>query len=371
LNGLPLERGLRAALLGALIVGLQVGGSSQAHFAVSRQSLRGLIAEADLVVHARILRIDELVPGDAPEAWTRRALQLEALQVIKGPGKPGQRLEFAQHGHGVPPYHPGDEALLFLRSVSKSRELVGLAAEDGPVWYSSQEHDDAYVLSAGSRQAVLRAAKRYAAIEKMPRNERTEALRRITVKSLASKDARLARSALRDLRAAPERPLVTGGDLASLLAVVDDPSAPTDVRLGLLAELQQRGLLRGDRRWVKLLRTATPGNRLAVVQAAGAHGGPDTRAELVRILRGSDISLASAAAVALGSPGNAPAIAPLSEALSAGEPRLAMSAIRGLSAIGTSEAEAVIRDAAESHPDPRVRRRATAELRLLSSRQTP
>jgi HEAT repeat protein len=83
---------------------------------------------------------------------------------------------------------------------------------------------------------------------------------------------------------------------------------------------------------------------------------------------------AEAAAIALGNPGEANAVAPLAKALERSEPRVRMAAIRGLGGIGTPEARAVLDAAASSHADPATRRRAAAEAALLAqgaSRKSP
>jgi HEAT repeat protein len=84
-------------------------------------------------------------------------------------------------------------------------------------------------------------------------------------------------------------------------------------------------------------------DRLAVIPVAGLRGSAPVQEELEKILFERDVGAASAAAVALGSRGNATAVAPLTKALHSGEARLATAA----------------------HPDPAVRRRAQAEARLL------
>jgi HEAT repeat protein len=84
------------------------------------------------------------------------------------------------------------------------------------------------------------------------------------------------------------------------------------------------------------------------------------------LIVGPDVPLAVAAAVALGSPGNHGAVEPLTRALRSTDARLAMAAIRGLGRVRTPEAIAAIREAASSHPNQAVRRRAEAEMRLLS-----
>ncbi len=331
--------------------------------------MRALIEDADLVVHARLLEVDELVATGGRDSWERQAPSVLVLAVIKGPAKPQERLRFAQHGHGAPQYRTGDEFLLFLRKLSRSRELSGMASTHDLEWYSSQEQNDAYVLASSGRQATVAAARRYAVIELMPPDRRTKALHEITVKLLRSRHPRLWKSALRDLATAPVSPLVTIGDIPGLLRVVDDGQRPIELRIGLLTELDRRGLIEGESRWVQWLRTTRGSDRLPVIEAAGSHASPTVSAELVRILKGTDLTLGAAAAVALGSRGHDEAVEPLCEALASEDARLAMAAIRGLGNIGTPDATHALREAAESHPDSKVRRRAQAELRLLDSRR--
>jgi HEAT repeat protein len=88
-------------------------------------------------------------------------------------------------------------------------------------------------------------------------------------------------------------------------------------------------------------------------------------AELIRILEGGDATAARVAAVALGTPGNVAATAPLARALESDDARLRMAAIRGLGRIATPAAREILESAAASHPDAETRRRARAEASLL------
>jgi hypothetical protein len=338
-----------------------------AHLAKSSNSLRSLVAESDLVVRGRVTEHDTFVARDGPNEKRRSILRIEVLEVLKGPGVVGKELPISQHGHGVAKYGPGEEALFFLRHLSKSRELQGLASTGELEWYSWQEHDDDYVLSPKSRRVTLGAARSYASIEKMHGERRANALRQVTVKLLASRDLRLATSALRDLVRAGDAPLVTTEDVPALTKVIYDPRTAIGVRIGLLAELDRRGLVKGDPHWARLLGSVKGSDRLAVIHAAGAHPSPAVNAELTEILMGPDAEASAAAAIALGSPGNGAAVGPLSEVIVADNARVAMSAIRGLGRIGTAEARAVLASVAESHPDASVRRRAQAELRVLKA----
>jgi HEAT repeat protein len=140
------------------------------------------------------------------------------------------------------------------------------------------------------------------------------------------------------------------------------------VRVGLLVELERRALVKGDKPWVRLLRDTTGTDRLSVLRAARGRRGRALQEALVEILRGSDSRAASAAAIALGSPGNTEAVAVLSKAVESTEQRVAMAAIRALGGIGTVQAREALSTAATSHANPTIRRRAQAELRILASR---
>lgn len=319
-----------------------------------------MVAEAELVVHVEMLSTHEVVGARDHTALARR---VRVLRVVKGTAVPGAEVRFVQHGHGVPLYESGDAAVLFLRDLARSRELRSLRTK-GLRWYSDQEQDDAWVLTKGQREETLSAARRYAAIEKAPAAGRAAMLREVTLSLLQSSDPRLARSALRDLTLASDPRTLVQGDVPRLLRVVENAATSIDVRVGLLAELHRRGLVTGDAHWARLVRATRGPDRLAAIPAAGAHHGPHVDAELEKILAGPDSISASAAAVALGQPGNRAAVSPLLRALRSGDKRVALSAIRGLTGVGSPEAWDAIRDAAEAHPDPAIRRRARAALRV-------
>jgi HEAT repeats len=356
------------AALGAAVLLTSVHAS--AHHTSPTSTLRSLVAEADLVVHARVLGSEDLVVDKGGARKRRPALRVELIEVMKGPALAGQTLRLAQHGHGVAEYHAGQDALLFLRALDRSAELSSLGSATALRWYSGQEQDDAYALSARSRPPTLAAARAYAALEPLPPSERAEALRRITLKLLASRDRRLAVSALRDLTRAGVAIPLTAQDLPNLIMVVDDSNATIEIRLGLLAELERRGLLDGGTRWARLLQTSQGNERNVVIRAVAAHPGPLVDAELLKILASTDALAASEAAISLGYAGNEAAVQPLANTLNSKNPRRRMAAIRGLGGIGSADARAVLSSVAASHPDQATRRRANAELARLE-REAP
>lgn len=356
---------MRAARLLAGVAALGFAPAAGAHVVYGSKTLHGLVAEADLVIHARIdaAREPSWMPAESGEA-SRPVVEAEVLEVLKGRFE-APRLRFAQHGHGIAPFEPGSESLVFLIDVARSRELDVLDRPGGVAWVSLQEHQDAYPLPASRRERVLAVMRTYVEAEAAASAEaRIEALRQATVALLTSGDAQLAGSALRDLVLGSGLPLVSAGDLPALRPVLEDPHTSMGVRVALLVELERRGLVDADPLWLRLLSAGAPSrDRVTAIRAAGASASAPARARLIELLGDGDVFVAAAAAAALGAPGRADAVAPLGQALSHDSERVRLAAIRGLGEVGSPEAEGVLEQAARSHPDPATRRRARAELR--------
>jgi hypothetical protein len=172
--------------------------TAPAHIVYGSPSIYQLVVDADLVVRARIIDpSDQLVAAEP--AVRRPAVVATALQVYKGRTGPGP-IRFAQHGHGVAQYEVGDEALLFLRLIERTRELDEIAATGQVPWVSLQEHDSAFTLEPAARPAFDAALRSWvAAAAAGEPSTRLGSLREVTVGLLRSTEPRLARSALRDL----------------------------------------------------------------------------------------------------------------------------------------------------------------------------
>jgi hypothetical protein len=330
------------------------------------KTLHGLVVEADLVLRARIVARDpgpqssSVAPGKS-----RPGVDADVLEVLKGDLE-AKRVRFAQHGHGVAHFEPGEETLLFLLRIERSRELGALGRAGAYAWVSLQEHGDEYPLEPATRGPLLSAIRSYLrAAEATAPEAKVAAVRRATLVLLESRDAKLAASGLRDLAAAPTLALVTADELPALLSIVEDGSAPMGVRVGLLTELERRGLVDGEPYWIALLASEVPTpDRVAAIRAGGASGGAAARTRLVALLADPDERVAAAAAVALGTHGNDAAVTPLAAALStSGSANVRLSAIRALGKIGSPAARDALEQAAESHPEPATKRRALAELR--------
>jgi HEAT repeats len=354
---------MRRALAAMAVAALACAAAAHAHIVYGTKTLSGLVAQSDLVLEARILESGERV-GLSVEGGSasRPTVLAEVLAVWKG-SFAAPRVRFAQHGHGVATFEPGDEALLFLVDIRRSRELEALGRAGALEWVSLQEHDDAYALREDTREALIGAVRGYVAAADATPPVREATLRRATVALLTSGDADLAASALRDLVLAPEAPLVEVEDLPALLPVLGDAGTSMGLRVALLAELERRGMVEGAPYWLGLLSDATPPrDRITAIRAAGLSGGLPVRARLVVLLKDADPDVAAAAASALGGPGRSDAVTPLAQALARGPEKVRNAAIRGLGRIATPDAERVLAAAAADHPDAGTRRRARAEL---------
>ena len=142
-----------------MLLAVGVPSGSRAHMGRATSSLRALVAQADLVIHARVVGVEDVVISQDRRSVHRPALSVEVLEVLEGPAEAGKTLRFVQHGHGVALYRSGEEALFFLRDLARSRELRRLGSTGTLRWYSAQEHNEDYVLSPASRRATLAAAR--------------------------------------------------------------------------------------------------------------------------------------------------------------------------------------------------------------------
>ncbi len=363
------RRGTSLALLAMLaLVGLPTPG--RAHVVVGTQSLHLRVVASDLVVRARI--VDPALPFVSADGRKRRPLvEARILETLKG-SHDGPSLRFVQDGHEVARYGKGDEALLFLQSRARSREMRGLTGPGAPDWVSTQEHDAAFVAAPERRSfdELLRAVRLLTDSERATSGPaRLELVRGATLALLESRDPKLASAGLTQLVSAPEAKLVTAAERPRLRAMLDDPTRPVGLRAGLLVELQRRGQIDdADRRWIALVETAKPAERSRAVRAAGRHPSAPLERMLLRLLADPGTEVAAEAAQALGRPGNRTAVDPLARALGHEAPRVRHAAIRGLTRIGGDEARRALERAASEHPDPATRRRARAAARTTSAR---
>jgi hypothetical protein len=351
------------------LVAMMCVPSAWGHIVAGTETLLGLVAEADLVVRARVVQVSAVAgfPGEKG-VLERPAVEADVVEILKG-SLEDSRFRFVQHGHGVATFEPGREHLLFLVTISRSRELANLSESSGLRWVSLQEHDQAYPVDVPASGALLSAARAYAAAEKVAGTEaKLGLLRSATLSLITSGDPRLAASAIRDLVAAPNLALVTQDERPALEGVIDDPTTAVGVRVALLTELERRSLIDGQARWLALLADDAPSSDLVVaIPAAARDGRAPVRTRLIALVADDRVEVAAAAAVALGQQGDASVVPILDSALANPSSRIRYAAIRGLGATRTPEAVQALQKAGETHPDPATRRLAQAEARKLDS----
>ena len=338
-------------------------GSTRAHVVYGTPTLSQLTQESDLVARVRIIDPLSRVPLSDPLA-REVVVVAEVLELLKG-RYPEKRVEFVQHGHGSPEYEKGEEVAVFLKRVERSRELGEGAAASRIRWVSEQEAGSKFALDARVRADFASAVRAYAQLAALVPEARPEAMHRITLELLASPHLMLASSALRDLVMAGDAALLSARDLPLLEPLLTSSATPIGVRMGLLVELERRGLVDGPPRWARLLRTTAGEDRLAVVRASAAHPSEPVAAELRALLANDDSQLVAAAAVSLGTRGNDAAVVPLAKLFASDESRVRMAAIRALGRVATPAAKQALVKTAADHPDAATRRRAGAEVRLL------
>jgi len=349
-----------------LCVWLATVPAATGHIVLGDPTLQLLMADADVAARARITDVRE-VPAASDTVGQRPTVGAVLLEVLKG-DVASKQVRFAQHGHGVASYRPGEEVLLFLRRIERSRELDTLAAT-GLAYVSLQEHDDKYLVPAGEDPLVMRVARAYSRAERVADPDaRLKLTREVMLMMLRSQDARLAAEAVQTLAIAEGDALVTSQELPELLQLIDDSRTPIGVRIALLVELERRGMLAGSSRWLGLLQATSGAERKSVIRAAGRHPSVELGTALLALLEGEDLSAAREAAIAVGWPGYDAAVAPLGTALAGEDARLRMAAIRGLGGVATAEAQRMLAASASEHPDDATRRRAGAEVRRLELR---
>ena len=355
-------RGARAVLL---VVALLLATGAPAHVVMGEKSLHLRVAEADIVLRGRV--VDPASMFVAADGRTRRVLLVvDVLEEIKGVAG-AKSIRIAQDGHAEAEYRQGDEALFFLKPIDRSLELRSLAVPGGATHVSGQEHDDAFLLRGSPGRTLLAATRSFAAAEQAATAQgRIALIRGATIDLLTSGDDQLATSALASLVLAPDAEWITAEDLPRVHSTISNPANPIGLRAGLIDELERRGLMDGEAARLAILRGAPARDLPSAIRALGPKAGPEVRALLIGFLdaeSGTTPEVVAETAIVLGASRAPHALEPLAKCLNRPERRIRNAAIRGLGLFGSAEAAEILAEAGESHPDPKTRRRASAESR--------
>jgi hypothetical protein len=206
------------------------------------------------------------------------------------------------------------------------------------------------------RPALIGAVRNYASVDAIADPDaRSDALRTLTLEVLKSGEPVLVNSALQDFRPGGDAAALTLADLPSMVPLLESPRVPIGTRIALVAELERRGLIFGPARWVRLMRTSQGSDLVAVIHAVGEHPSAGVDAYLIPLLTHPDLAVATAAASAVGVPGNIDAVRPLTISLGRNDYALRLAALHSLGRIGTQGARQALELAAARHPDSEVR----------------
>lgn len=340
-------------------------GRAVAQTAGGPVSLRVLTRDADAVVRARITTGSATV-----EAGGTRypVVHAEVLEPLKGAAAPGS-LVFANFGAGAAAFVAGEEVILFLQHLDRHPELAATPLQAQIRYVAIPNAGEKVALTPADGTALTGAVRSYAWVESIQDVEmHDDALRKVTLEILKSGQPRLVASAMRDLAPGGDAGALTLADLPALVPLIESSRVSIGTRIALVSELERRGLIFGPARWVRLLRTSHGADLLAVINAVGEHPSAGVNAQLVPLLAEPDLTIATAAAGALGVPGNIEAVRPLAASLGRNDMPLRLAALRSLGRIATQSARQALELAAARHPDAEVRRRADGEAVMMARR---
>ncbi|MCC6764686.1 MAG: HEAT repeat domain-containing protein [Deltaproteobacteria bacterium] len=346
----------------AIVVALTMpAGRLAAEGADLPASLRRLTLDADAVVRARVVATSATIDAGSV---TYPLVHVEVLATLKGAVAPGP-LAFASIGAGAARYLDGENVVVFLQHSQRIPALAATTLPTRLAWVAIPNAGE----KLGSDPAVLDAVRRYVALDVLQDPDaRGDALRALSLQLLQSGEPILVTSVLRDLTPGGDAGALTLADLPALVPVIESSRVPIGTRIALVAELERRGLVFGPARWVRLLRTSQGSDFLAVLRAVREHPSAGVNAQLIPLLGDRDLEVATAAATALGAPGNVEAVHPLAASLARPDAELRHAALASLTRIGTQSARQALELTAARHPDPALRRQATIEAIVLARR---
>ncbi len=363
---MPRRLGRFAALAALLTAAFPPCGTLPAAHAqgAGPASLRLLTRDADAVVQARIAGPTTMEAGG--RAYS--VVQAEVVGTFKGNVSQGA-LVFANPGPGAPEFAAGDEVLLFLHNLERVAELVATPLQGRLRYVAMPNGGEKILLTASVGPYLTDAVRRYVALEAIPDAEsRSEALRQLTLGLLKSGQPVLVTSVMRDFKPGGDAAALTLADLPALVPLIESPRTPIGNRIALVAELERRGLIFGPARWVRLLRTSTSSDLVAVIHAVQEHPSAGVNAHLIPLLEDRDFAIATAAASALGVPGNVEAVRALTVCFGREDAELRTAALTSLGRIGTQSARQALEMVAAKHRDPALRWRAEVEAVVLARR---
>lgn len=339
----------------------------EAHILPDTVTLSQRTASADLVVLARIT-------GSNPIINSKNSINTQPLQplveadieeTLRGEAPP-KRLRFSPHRHTGDAYKNGEELILFLKK--KDSPNAGGEHQEHQ-WISIDDFADRISLDPSNKSAFISAVRAYAKALASAGQDRKEAFRTTTLGLLSADQPRLAAFALRDLLSAQDALAILPEDLPKLEQLIENKKHSIALRTALLSELSRRQLIQSDTAWLNLLNNTSAPDLATVTKSLPKPLSAALAAELERLLVAPSPEAIKAAALALGSPANESALAPLLTALGASDqPSVRLALVEAIARIGSPSAQQKLQEIARQHPDADLRRSAQTELNLIQIR---
>jgi HEAT repeats len=335
---------------------------------VGRATLRQYVQHSRAAVAAEIA--SPLRLWEAPDGSQRQPIwRVRVLETLRGEALP-ESLDVFAHGEGLPRFDEGDRVLLFLERTAERPEFAALA-ERFP-WFTGQEPGEEWRLDrdAGAGDAVLAAARRWAAWTDAPREQQASGLRSLLLEEVTSPVPRLRDDGVSELMSLAGRAdaFPDAESLAPFVAVARSTRLPLGPRLVLLDALGRNPAWDAGEAWHALVKEPHGAAELArLATAAGARSDPALSVWLRTLLAHPDAGVRRAAAAALGHPRHAGAEPSLAGAARDPDPCVARAAIRSLAALETAASRRALAALADGgHPERA--RWAKAALRRDASR---
>jgi hypothetical protein len=337
--------------------------SAWAHLDAPRVPLSRLFLEADFVAIARIDTVEDRIFEDGDKQSKYEVVTATISDSYKG--EPLQVVEFFQYAHGHAWFQPGQSAVLFLEKLAGDHQLSRIGKAGGIHYVSHQVRNTEHRLNpsdVADYQWVLAA---YAA--SIPGNasstvEPSRKLQEIMLRMLRSDSSRIAESALLDWSTAGNGISFNEEEVVQLSGLARDPGRPMSFRLALLRELSNRNLA-GPEDWAYLLGNESEENLLLLLRSMDSYENRELLKPLVALLGHPSDFVAEGAARALGHPVYAGVEPSLKHLLASENQRLNYAAVDGLVGIASPEARLMLSEAANNHPNARVRRKIAVGLK--------
>ena len=340
-----------------------MAGNTWAHLDAPRVPLSRLFLEADFVAIARIDTVEDRIFADGDKQSKYEVVTATVSDCYKG--ELLQNIEFFQYAHGHAWFQPGDTAVLFLEKLAGDHQLSRIGKTGGIHYVSHQVRNTEHRLNPSDVADYKWVLAAYAG--SIPGNasnaaEPSRKLQEIILRMLRSDSSKIAESALLDWSTAGNGISFDEEEVVQLSGLVRDPVKPMSLRLALLREMSNRKLA-GPENWAYLLDNESEANLLLILRSMDGYENRKLVKPLVALLGHQSDFVAEGAARALGHSVYAGVESSFKPLLASENQRLNYAAVNGLMGIDSPEARLMLSEAANNHPNVKVRRKIAVGLK--------